>query len=506
MKLTLQSARHEMPTGRILLIHPPYVHYARLEGDRPFLRDPSPFLPVAPLYAGSVIEALGAGEVEYFDCQFHDLTRKTNLAEYDSIAIAVMGAQNLAPAVETFRLVTRSVAPARVFVGGQAAEALSEAELTCLFPGASRVRRAALQGTPAGMSARLGRQIDKLSDEDQKAYLESELTLPFSQGCMFGCNFCGAQIRQREQFFDTAGNLEDYAIRAVRHGIGELSFYCTSLDFFQQALPGGDLSSLTHRLEKIIEIGRRYGVRLRLRALCRADSYVAAAKSRELFDLLRAAGFHTFGFGADGAASTALLRAMKRGSDELGSDLLAAFAHAEANGLVPEILYVFGIPEDTTATLGETRALCTGLLREFPTSIYRGFPAKNQIPGNRNWQSTAWLGSETYRTLFGRPELFANLGFEALANETSHPNPSHRKLVNRFAIEMSHTAHEMGRVLSYLTIPVTVAEDPALMDDASFEIFRAIVSRYAPDVADGLRLPDLPRWRAVLNERIPKDQ
>jgi hypothetical protein len=506
MKLQQYSPRTDLPRGRILIINPPYVHYSRLAGEGPFLRDPSPFLPLAPIYAGSVLEGLGAGEVSYFDCQFHDLTEKADLAEYDSIAIAIMGAQNLAPGTDTFRHVTRFVPPERVFVGGQAAEALADTELAALFPGAKKVAREALQKSPMGMKSRIGAQIDKLSEEDQRAYLTSELTLPFSQGCMFGCNFCGAQIRQREQFFDTAGNLEDYVVRAKRLGIDTLSFYCTSLDFFQQALAGGDLSHLTHRLGQIIDIGARHGVKLRMRALTRADSYVAASKSEELFDLLRAAGFHTFGFGADGAASTSLLRAMKRGSDELGSDLLTAFAHAEAHGLVPEILYVFGIPEDTVGTLEETKSLCTGLLREFPTSIYRGFPAKNQIPGNRNWQHPAWLGSTAYRDLFSKPELFANLGFEALANETSHPNPRHRKLVNRYAVAMSQAAHEMGRVLSYLTVPVTLAPDPELMDEESFEVFRGIVSRYAPEIASGLELSDLPARRQILNELIPKDK
>jgi hypothetical protein len=247
-------------------------------------------------------------------------------------------------------------------------------------------------------------------------------------------------------------------------------------------------------------------MKFKLRALTRADSYVAAMKCEGLFDLCKTAGFTTFGFGADGAASTTLLRAMKRGSDELGSDLLASFAHAEQNGLVPEILYVFGIPEDTVETLDETKTLCVGLLKEFPSSIYRGFPAKNQIPGNRNWQKAGWLESSTYRTLLSRPELFANLGFEALANETSHPNPAARKLTNRYAIEMSHAAHEMGRVLSYLTLPVTVDARPELMDEPSYELFRDIVMRYAPDVISDLPLAELPSQRVVLNERIPKDQ
>jgi hypothetical protein len=505
MKLP-QIPRSELPRGRILVIHPPYVHYSRLSGEAPFLRDPSPFLPVAPFYAGALMEDLGQGEVEYFDCQLHDLTRKVDLDAYDSIAIAVMGAQNVAPAKEVYRYAQRFVAEGRIYVGGQASEGLSEAEFGALFPGAHQVPREALSTSRTAFTATLGRQLDKLSEEDLRTYLTSELTLPLSQGCIFGCNFCGAQTRQRERFFDTGGNLADFITRAECRGIRELSFYCTSLDFFQQALPGGDIHLLTSALEEIIELGRRSQVKLQLRALSRADSYVAAMQHRELFALVKEAGFTTFGFGADGAASTTLLRAMKRGSDDLGSDLLKAFAHAEENGLVPETLYVFGIPEDTVETLNETKALCIDLLRTFPHSIYRGFPAKNQIPGNRNWQKPSWQDSPTYRALLAQPELFANLGFEALANETSHPDAAQRKLVNRYAIEMSHAAHEMDRVLSYLTLPVALDPAAELMDDPSFELFRDIVGRYAPEVASGLVKGDLPGERARINELIPKDK
>jgi len=505
MKLP-QVSQNNLPKGRILFVHPPYVHYSQLSTGAPFLRDPSPFLPVAPLYAGALLEELGQGHVEYFDGQLHDLSQKTDFDEYDEIAIAVMGAQNVAPAFETFRHVTKFVPPERVSLGGQAAESLSRAEFDTLFSGARQVSRTSLDRGEHAYHVTVGKQLDKFPEDDVMTYLTSELTLPFSQGCIFGCNFCGAQTRQKERFFDTGSNLEGFAVRAKARGIDELSFYCTSLDFFQQALKGGDLQKLTQRLEHIIAVRERTGVNFRLRALTRADSYVAAMGVEGLFDLVREAGFHTFGFGADGAASTTLLRVMKRGSDELGSDLLRAFAHAEENGLVPEILYVFGIPEDTTETLNETKALCVGLLSEFPHSIYRGFPAKNEIPGNRNWRKPGWLDSATYRTLLSDPRLFANLGFEALANEISHPDPEQRKLVNRYAVEMSHAAHSMGRVLSYLTVPVPVAEQPAFMDAGAFELFHDIVNRYAPQIASELTIDNIADLRGPLNELIPKDK
>lgn len=495
------------PTGRTLMIHPPYVHDNYLARDAPFAPDRLPFLPVAPLYAAELLERRGLAEPRLFDCQLDDLREAPGLEEYDSFGIAVMGAQNIAPAVHVYHHLTadRGLSPGRVHVGGQGIERLSGEEFGRIFPGAHKTDRNALAAFPGAMDIDLRTQLDKLGEPDLRTYLAHEMTLPFSQGCMFGCSFCGAQTRARETFFNVRAHLDAACDLAERFEVSSLNLYCTSLDFFQQALPGGDLGLLTTQLESVIEMKEQHpGLSIGLHALTRADSYNAAMRSDHVRDLVLRAGFNRFGFGADGAASVEVLRAMRKHADTLRSDLITAFQHMEENGLVPEILYVFGVPEDTAETLAETRDLCGLLLETFPSSEYRGFPAKNEIPGNANWNRAGWKGSSAHSRLLDEPDQFLNLGFETLANEISHEDPEMRLLVNHYAVDMSRHAHELGRVRSYLTLPVATPGAP-IMDEATLDGFREIAAHYAPDLAADLSVDNLAERRAALNSAIPKD-
>ncbi|MER8002264.1 hypothetical protein [Streptomyces sp. NPDC095613] len=496
-----------VPTGRTLMIHPPYVHDNYLARDVPFTPDRLPFLPVAPLYAAELMERHGLAEPDLFDCQLHDLREADGLEEYDSFGIAAMGAQNIAPAAHVHRYLTadRRLSADRVYVGGQGVERLSREEFARIFPGAHKADRHWLSALPGGMDIDLGGQLAKLTESDLRTYLAHEMTLPFSQGCMFGCSFCGAQTRKRETFFNVRAHLDAACRLATRFEFPTLNLYCTSLDFFQQALPGGDLGLLTARLESVVETRERYpDIDITLHALTRADSYNAAMRSDEVRDLVLRAGFNRFGFGADGAASVEVLRAMRKHADTLRSDLITAFEHMEENGLVPEILYVFGVPEETAGTLAETRALCGLLLETFPSSEYRGFPAKNEIPGNANWNRAGWKGSAAHNLLLDEPDHFLNLGFETLANEISHPDPTTRQLVNHYAVDMSRHAHDLGRVRSYLTLPVATP-GASIMDERTLDGFREIAAHYAPDLAADLSADNLAERRAALNSAIPKD-
>jgi hypothetical protein len=493
-----------LPWGRVLLIYPPYIHYATCNG---VVSDPAPFLPFGPLYAGQLLERMGRAEVGYFDCQLHGLPGWSDLQNYDTFGISVMGAQNVAVAHRVFnKLVAEGIARDRVYLGGQGVEWLDPEEFRTVFPGAWQAPRVVLSSLSGYMDTNVEPQFRKFTQDDLHTYLSAELTLPMSQGCMFGCSFCAAQIRRRETFYNTFAAAGAYLARAAELGLKALHFYCTSLDFFQGALSGQDIRPLIERLEHLIDLQERFGIRLVLRALTRADSYNAAMRSQELCDLVTRAGFVRFGFGADGAASIELLNSMHRGTTALKSDLLQAFSHCEQHRFIPEMLYVFGVPEDTESTLQATRDLLVGLLREFPHSQYRGFPAKNEIPGNRNWACDSWKRSGAYELLFREPRYFLNLGFETLANNISHPDRTRRKLVNRYATEMSFIAHELNRVQSYLTVPLMVEDGSELLDEESFEWFVAITRRYLGNAHERITLEDFPVLREHLNRFIPKDR
>lgn len=490
----------------MLIIHPPYVHVGEAFSGERFAPDPVPFLPVGPLYAGEIFERTGRAEgVDYVDCQLTDLST-VDLSPYDSFGITAMGAQNIAPAHAAFELLKlQDVRPDAVHIGGQGPEGMLPAEFELVFPGAHQVTRDQTTAVVGYWDVCIDRQVAKLPREHLATYLHNELTLLFSQGCIYGCLFCGAQTRQREQFFSTRRHVDFLCAEASALGLKQLNMYCTSLDFFQQMLPGGDPALLVRQLQDLLDVKEQHGIELRLRALTRADSYLRAMESPVIRDLVARAGFYKFGFGADGAASVQLLKAMHKGTRELRSDLLSAFELAEELGHVPEILYVFGIPEDTEETLAGTRNLCVALLESFQTSEYRGFPAKNEIPGNLNWQRAEWRQSGGYRRLLTSPNLFVNLGFETLANSISHDDEAKRRAVNAYAVDMSYVAHEFGRVQSYLTVPITQTGGGELMDSRTFGQFREIVARYAPEIAPSLTLDNLPSYRADLNRLIPKD-
>ncbi len=488
-----------LPSGKVLMIHPPYVHYSK-----EFLRDGTPFLPLGLLYAGQILEDTQNALIQYHDCQLHNLDER-EVGDFDSIGIHVMGAQNIAPAHQVYTsLLERGINPGRIYFGGQGIESLELNEFEKIFPKANQVRRETLvENNYWEISIR--EQLEKVPEEDLRIYLSNELTLLFSQGCRYNCSFCGAQTGRKERFYNTKDNLKAYFDKAEKLNIKELSGYVTSLDFFQQALRGGDVGGLKRQLRDIVDLKEEYGISLRLRALTRADSYMCASEDEELLDLVKKAGFYQFGFGADGAANVKLLKAMGKGDLDLESRLLASFVHAEKKGFIPEILYVFGIEEDTEETLKETENLCTGLLDTFKDSIYRGFPAKDFIPGNRNWRRLEWKQSKAYTELLARPELFANLGFEVLANVISHPQKEERRRVNQYAIEMSYYAHQMGRVQSFLTVPIMETDGHELMTERSFILFKNIIRNYAQNISKILTLENLPRYREELNQLIPKD-
>lgn len=487
-----------LPKGKMLMIYPEYVHSDRTK------RDALAFLPVGAMYAGQLLEMRGVS-VEYQDNQLHPMGERTDLANFDSYGISVMGAQNIAVAGRTYKLLLEKwVKPEQIYFGGQGIEDLADEEFQRLFLGANKISTSQLMdGEYWNISIK--DQLDKFSEEDLRVYFSNELAVLLSQGCRYNCSFCGAKTGMKESFFNVKDNLESYLQKATELGIPQIRGYVTSLDFFQQAGKQGDVNVLKGYLREVISLKRKYGIEIKLRALTRADSYLAASKDEELMDLVREAGFYQFGFGADGAADISLLKAMAKGNANLKSALLEAFSHMEEHGFTPEILYVFGIEQDTEDTLNKTKELCIGLMDYFKSSIYRGFPAKSNIPVNKNWKRDSWKKTETYQELISNPKLFINLGFETLANFVSHPDEKARRLVNRYAIEMSYHAHKLGRVQSFLTIPIMETDGRELMNQESFEKLRQIIRLYAPEIADALTLENLPRFREELNQKIPKD-
>ena len=285
-----------------------------------------------------------------------------------------------------------------------------------------------------------------------------------------------------------------------------VKIYDSPLTFHIAALTG-KIDSIKNRLKKIIEVQNKYSnLIVKRRVLDRADAYVRASKDKELVNLEKKAGYYEFGIGADGAASVEILKKMRKGDLDLKNNLLKAFKHCEENQRIPEILYIFGDKDHNKEILKKTKELCLYLLNEFSSSIYRGFPAKTWMIGNRNWtEDTSWRNSLEYKELLNNPELFISLEVTSLQNYISMPNKELRKLTNKYAVEMSFEAHKIGRVQSLLTIPPMKKDGYELMDLESFEKLKEIIGIYMPNLANGLTLGNLNDYYKEINRALPKD-
>jgi len=495
--------------GRILMINPPYPHFTPdLIGV--FERDPLATLPIGLMYAGELTERNG-NEVSYFDCQLHDL-EQARLDNYDAFGITVMGPQNTTPAhyVFTHLVKEKGIDPSKIFLGGQGIERVPLQDFQRIFPHANLVARN--DSMDGYWDISLERQMEKFPESDLRTYLSNEVTLLFSQGCRYACDFCAAVKNRTERFFNTKDNLDAIVRKAKDFGMAELSFYATSLDFFQQALwpKRGHMEEVARRLESIIDIRERYGVRLRVRALTRYDSYNRAMESEELKNLALRAGFHRFGFGIDGIASMEMLNATKkRISTSRGKpreQLLRAMEHCHGHFEAVEGLLVVGTKGATERALNDENRMIREFLVSFPNFYIRFFPSKNAIAGNENWIDLRNSDPEAHGKLLADPQRFLDLGYETFANRISHPDERLRKMVNHSVISMSEAAHALGRLDSFLTIPHMETDGHELMDPQHFSRYKEFMRQFVPEVTKTLTLKNLPLKRFQVNRVIPRDK
>ena len=491
------------------MINPPYPHFSPgLIGG--FVSDPLATLPIGLMYAGELAERLG-NEVAYFDCQLHDL-EKMRSNGFDAFGITVMGPQNTVPAYFIFTELVkkRGIAPEKIFLGGQGIENVPVADFQRIFPQANLVPRN--QDLEGYWDITLEKQMEKFSERDMKKYLSNEITLLFSQGCRYACDFCAAVKGASERFYNTKDNLESILRKAKGFGLSELRLYATSLDFFQQALISKDsrMPNVVERLDSLANLQERYDIRLRIRALTRYDSYNRAMESKEILDLARRAGFYKFGFGIDGTASDRMLSAIKKGISssrgEPREQLLHAIEHCHGSFDEVEGLLVVGTKGSTREGLNDENEMIRGFLEKFPNFNIRFFPSKNAIAGNENWINLRYTDPEAHSKLLDDPLRFLDLGYETFANRISHPDVEMRKMVNHSVISMSEAAHALGRLDSFPTIPFMEKDGYELMDPQYFDKYKEFIRRFAPDITSSLTLENLPKRQFQVNKAVPRDK
>ncbi|HLC72546.1 MAG TPA: radical SAM protein [Candidatus Nanoarchaeia archaeon] len=412
------------------------------------------YLPTDLLLVGSRLEQSGI-ETRMHDLNLHRLPKKEELQEYDFFGVGVIGAPYIPGAVHLVQdLADKTKQP--ICVGGPALEKMSPEQFARLFRDSathistdSNLTHFLDVDLPDLYAVSIVPMLEKIEKEDLQLYLSREFSLFVSQGCKFGCAFCGAKKKMRETFVepDTVEENLEYIVRnAMSLGIRQLSIYLSSLDLFQNQ------DSFGRVLETFADMRGKYpSVEYRLRGLSRIDSFVNALKEApELVDLVKHAGLKTIGFGVDGTTEK-IWKSQHKGQVGL-SQVDEALDTCKRLGITPELLMVMGFPNDDFWSLLKTymytvaRAVTHG-------AVSRPYLAKSFIPGNDGWADPRY--EHEVETLLENPALFANLDFAALGSPLTHPRRFQRYLSNLFYVAITMTLEPFGRNATYPLMPRT---------------------------------------------------
>lgn len=412
------------------------------------------YLPTDLLLVGSRLEQVGIGAIVH-DLNLHPIPKKEELQQYDFFGIGIIGAPYIPGAINLAQdLKSQTNQP--ICVGGPALEKILPEQFTRLF------RNSATHiGSDSDLTSFLGVDLPdqystsivpmmkKIERQELSSYLSREFSLFVSQGCKFGCDFCGAKKKMKETFVETdtlKENLEYIASRATSFGIPQLSIYLSSLDLFQNPEQFGRV------LETFAKMKEKHpSIEYNLRGLCRIDSFVnALEKMPELASLSNRAGLRTIGFGVDGTTEK-IWRAQHKGQAGL-SQVDKALDKCKEIGITSELLMVMGFPNDAFGSLLKTyvytvaRAITHG-------AVSRPYLAKSFIPGNDGWTNPEY--KDQVERLLDNPELFTNLDFAALGSTLTHPIRSQRYLSNLFYTAITATLEPFGKNATYPLMPRT---------------------------------------------------
>ena len=276
-------------------------------------------------------------------------------------------------------------------------------------------------------------------------YLEREGTLFVSQGCHFNCCFCPACKNQPERFRDLGEfetDLRYLMSVAKRHGLKELRFYTTSLDFFQNP------NLVCRYLETLARAQEESGVAIRTRCLSSMISFFQADKTIPNFgSLLSRAGLWCVAFGVDGSDKIVWQAQNKRHNTSL--ILVKCLDAGKRLGLTIEMLMVFGFPEDTSRTIWKTVWLSLTAILKYNNVIVRPYLAKSAVPGNEGWKTK----NETVEAILTNYHRFYNLDFCVIGSSLTDPNRRHRWESNAAYLLICGLLTPLGKSTTYPLLP-----------------------------------------------------
>ncbi len=364
------------------------------------------------------------------------------LFDADLVGISLVGPPHVPQAIEVIRGIhgvqkVRHILygyVAQIIIGGQAIEALSGEQFDTLFA-AGDVRRITSDCDLVDIiGCGVSEMVDPfevpfslawscaMGEERVAEYLRHEMPLVVSQGCKYSCKFCAARKGMREQFrnIDVFENdLRYLCAIARRKGIEQLSFYATSLDFFQNPM------IVRKYLEVLARVQSEEGVNIHVRCLSCVASFLKASEEISGFEqLLHGAGVWCVAVGVDGT-SAEVWRAQRKHHNNM-SDVWKFVELCRRTGIKGEALMVMGFPEDNFKT--SLINIISALRFRLSGIVSRPYCAKLLVPGNDNWNDPRFSG--TVGMIVENPELFYNLDFAAFGSKLTHPRRLHRWISN----------------------------------------------------------------------------
>jgi len=428
-----------MSKEKISFIQPRHT-YAPKEGLGHVYKPDSVLIPAARIMeAGGEVSAIQ-------DLNLHPLepARHANV-----IGVNLLGAPYI-PEVE--KQIGKMVAPdARLVLGGQVVSGLTESQRKKLFGprfinGNDDTTLAATLGIktkdlPSIYATSVVPAYEMIPDAEMKQYLSHEFSFFLSQGCRYNCSFCAVTQRTKEdpatekitaakEIYRRPDILEKdlgYLIeKAKKLDVAKLDIYLSNLDVFQTPQKLAEFAEIVNRLKNL-----HPGFALNMRGLSTVTSFLDAHRNKKYPDAIRKmkeAGLHTIGFGIDGGTPE-IWKSIQKGHNTGDKCLRAIQVMRQEYGLTPEILMVFGHPQETEESLKAAVTFTEAMIEQYGVTP-RPYVAKDVVPGNDYWMAP--VNQKRIEFLLQHPQYFQALDYAALPSSISHPDQHMRILVEKY--------------------------------------------------------------------------
>lgn len=392
------------------------------------------------------------------------------LASSDIAGISLLGAPYFPQSVEFAERIQRDFPNITIAVGGQVVEYVSKDAFNRIFKNSEKVKQiidnvdiAQMIGEnpweiPDTLDVSCQQIWEQMPIENQRKYMQKEMTLEVSAGCGFNCAYCAARKHQNERFKNPEifeQDLKFQARRAKELGLTRLAFYASSLDFFQNPKEISIILSLLARVQE------EDGVEIKVRCLSCMSSFLNSAEKIEkriqskddptlqhfqsFADLVNRAGVWSIGFGVDGSDEN--IWKLENKPHNKPKDIPKCITLCEQIGVRPEILMLIGNPAENRQMLWRTFKECLKYAFTYKGAVVRPYVTRMAIPGNKGW-------SPEFEEMIAKdPKKFYDLDYCAMIPPWMDTNNAHRRLTNALYMAIILFLRPFGKCIASPLLP-----------------------------------------------------